>query len=168
VTSATVVAQDSFTLLFENSGPEAGITAPGATDFSIFGSNWTGGIVLTEGIPPLYASGRFSYEVNSGPAEVTFDTPIDRLDFFYVHGSGHAQGTATVFNAAGDAIGSGTSIRRTFFNDPNNFLSFDPLDPIVRITFSSAVIDDFSFTTVPEPGSLALLGLLAAVALRRR
>jgi len=38
----------------------------------------------------------------------------------------------------------------TVFNDPNNFVMFDPGSPIQRVAFSGGVVDDFRFPV--EPG----------------
>ena len=84
-----VVAQDTVTIFFDNIGDELGVTPRLTTDFSFMGSNWTGGIVEREGIPALYASGAFSYEVLDGGGQVTFDSPVDSVNFFYVHGAGY-------------------------------------------------------------------------------
>lgn len=37
-------------------------------------SDWQGGVVATEGVPPLYASGAFSYEIEEGggPSRSTY------------------------------------------------------------------------------------------------
>jgi len=140
------VAQQTFMILFENSGDEQGITVPGATTFSIFGSNWSGGVVDTEFVPPLYASGSFSYEVVGGSAEVTFDEPIDNVEFFFVHGFGFSPGTATAFDADDNELDSVSSNQATSFNDPANFETIDSQSSIARIAFTGGVIDDFSFT----------------------
>ena len=143
------LAQQTVVIRFDNTGEESGITRRGTNEFSFMGSNWTGGVVDTEAITPLYASGSFSYEIGVGGGEVTFATPVDSVEFFFVHGFGFARGTATAFNANGN-IASATSHQATFFGDPNNFLSFDPEEPIVRIEFTGGVIDNFTFTTLPD------------------
>ena len=127
-------------------------------------SNWSGGVVGTEGITPLYASGSFSYEILIGGGEVTFDTPIDSVDFFFVHGFGFAAGTATAFDSSDTEIGSVDSNPASFFGDPANFVSLDPVAPIARITFSGAVIDNFTFTAAgPPPVSDDTVGLFDPV-----
>lgn len=161
------VAQVTTTIFFDGVGAEDGITEPGTTDFSFAGSNWTGGIVATEGSPPLYASGSFSYEIPSGTATVTFDEPIDSVDFFYVHGFGFNEGDAVALDADSNILGIVSSNLATNFGAPANFESLDPSTPIASIEFSAGVVDNFTFTTVPEP---ATLGLLASggLALSRR
>ena len=144
------LAQETVVIRFDNGGAESGITRRGANEFAFMGSNWSGGIVDTEAITPLYASGSFSYELGPGGGGVTFDTAVDSVEFFFVHGFGFAGGTATAFNADGNSIASGTSNRATFFGDRNNFLSLDPEEPIVRIGFTGGVIDNFSFTPLPD------------------
>ena len=144
------LAQDRATIRFDNTGAESGITSRGTTKFTFMGSNWSGGIVDTRGIFPLYASGAFSYEIDTGGGEVAFDSAVDSVEFFFVHGFGFPQGTATAFNAKGNSIASATSNQATSFGDPNNFLSLDPEEPIVRIAFTGGVIDNFTFTSLPD------------------
>lgn len=143
-------AQTTTTIFFDNLGDETGITTPGATDFSFKGSNWTGGVVATEVIRPLYASADFAYEIEPGGGQVTFDTPVDSVDFFFVHGFGHSPGTATAFDNSDNPIGTVNSNAATILADPANFVTLDPANPIVRIAFSGAVIDNFSYTTAIE------------------
>lgn len=145
LSATSAVAQ--VTLLFDGSGPERGVTAPGTRDFSFMGSTWTGGIVRTEGILPLYASGSFSYEIDAGGGAVTFDTPVASATWFYVHGFGFAAGTATAFDAGGTVVAAVQSRSATAFADPANFVTVSPEAPITRIEFSAGVIDNFSFVT---------------------
>jgi len=73
LTAAAAGAQ--VTVNFDNGGAESGITTPGTRDFSFMGSTWSGGIVATERIFPLYASGSFSYEVEDGEGSVSSRRP---------------------------------------------------------------------------------------------
>lgn len=134
------------TIFFDGSGPENGVTEPGTTIFSLLGSSWSGGIVRTERMPPLYASGSFSYEIRSEGGEVAFDPPADSVRFFYVHGFGFTAGTATAFDAANSVVGTANSRPATSSSDPTNFVALDPPAPIARIEFSAGVIDNFTFT----------------------
>lgn len=162
------LAQESHTVFFDNGGDEAGITTPGATDFSIFGANFVGGEVVTEGVFRFYASGRFAYEILPGGVDITFDNPIDMIDFFFVHDAAvEAAGVATVFDIDGNMLGSGVSQDGTFFADPANFLFFDPDAAIARVHFDGGHLDNFSFTTVPAP-SVASLVLIAGIGASRR
>ncbi len=140
------VAQESTTIFFDNNGVETGVTTPGATSFSFRGSNWSGGIVATEGSPPLYASGAWSYEVPNGPATVTFDNPVMDVNFFYVHGNGFAAGTATAMASNGAVLDTVDSNIVTTFGDQDNFVTFNTSEPIASIEFSAGVIDNFSFS----------------------
>lgn len=160
--------QVTTTIFFDNSGPEFGITTPGTTTFSFAGSNWSGGVVATEFLPPLYASGLFSYEIGLGGGQVSFDTPIDSVNLFFVHGFGFGAGTATAFDASNNPLGSVNSNAATFFGDPANFFTIDPLTPIDHIDFSGAVIDNFTFTTIPEPATCLLFAGGAWALIRRR
>lgn len=151
LTTPPPASSQEITIFFDGSGAEEGITERGTTSFSFMGSNWSGGVVETEGILPLYASGEFSYEIVSGNGTVTFDQPIDSVRFFYVHGFGFDMGTATAFDAGDDAIGSADSLVATNFADPANFVTIDPAAPIRRIEFSGGVIDNFSYTISTGP-----------------
>lgn len=152
-------AQQTISLFFDNNGAESGITSPGTTSFSFMGSNWSGGVVATEGSPPLYASGSFSYEVMGGNAMVTFDTPVSSARFFYVHGNGFAPGTATARTANGTIVDTGDSDQATSFGDPDHFIDLDEDLPISTIEFTGGVIDNFSFT-VAETGPAPSFDLL--------
>ncbi len=136
--------QETITIQFENRFDENGVTPQGTRDFSFRGSNWSGGVVETEGILALYASGRFSYEVDTDLAQVTFDTPVDSVTFFYVHGFTFAAGTATAYGADGSILATAASNDATTPGD--KFVTFDVAVDIARVEFTAGVIDDFSFT----------------------
>ncbi len=150
----------SVTIFFDNEGPEEGITAPGTTDFSFMGSNWTGGVIERGALPS------FGYLTHGGSvpvASVTFDDPVEAVEFLFEFGVG-AVVAATAFDADGNFLmhvaGGGGRV------------TFDPEVPIARIEFLGGFIDDFTFTLVPEPtsGTLVALGatLLAARRVRKR
>ncbi len=145
--SVSTYAQQNVTIFFDNNGAESGITTPGTTSFTFMGSTWSGGIVATEGSPPLYASGAFSYEVQGGSALVTFDPPVSSVNFFYVHGNGFAPGTATARAANGAIVDTGDSDQVTTFGDPDHFVDFTEDLPIASIEFTGGVIDNFSYIT---------------------
>lgn len=132
-------------LYFENTGSEEGITMPGANTFSVAGSNWTGGVVATEGLPQLYASGVYGYEVRSGVARIWFDTPVSSVLFFYVHGVIVGPGTATAYDDQGQVLGTVTSRSASDFADPANFVQMKYGTPIAEIEFTGGVIDNFSY-----------------------
>jgi hypothetical protein len=168
ILAGMALAQESNTVFFDNGGGEAGITTPGATDFSVFGANFTGGEVVTEGILRLYASGHFAYEILPGGVDITFDNPVDMIDFFYVHDAAvEPAGGATVFDVDGNVLGTGESQNATFFADPANFLFFDPDVSIARVRLEGGHLDNFSFTTIPAP-SVASLVLIAGIGASRR
>lgn len=158
-------AQTTTTIFFDNLGDEAGITVPGATDFSFKESNWTGGVVATELILPLYASGSFSYEIGPGGGQVTFDSPVESVIFFFVHGFGHSPGTATAFDSSDNQIGTVNSSAASVFADPANFVTLDPANPIVRIALSGAVIDNFSYTVIGPVPTVSEWGMMVMVLL---
>lgn len=132
-------------LYFDNTGAEEGVTTPGAATFSVAGSNWTGGVVATEGLPQLYASGVYGYEVRGGVARVWFDTPVSSVLFFYVHGVIVGQGTATAYDDQGQVLGTVTSLPATDFAATASFVQMKYDTPIAEIEFTSGVIDNFSY-----------------------
>lgn len=140
----------SVTIRFDNNGEEAGVTTTGTSEFEFMGSSWSGGVINTAGVPALYASGSFSYEVPNPPAMVVFSRPATDVEFFFVHGAGFAAGTATALDADGNALGSVNSNQATSFGDPGNFVAFDTSEPISAIDFSGGVIDNFSYTLTDE------------------
>ena len=144
------LAAQTVTIRFDNSGPESGVTTPGTTEFSFMGSNWSGGQVFTAASPPLYASGSFSYRVVDGSAMVEFDQAVIDVSFFFVHGGGSNPGSATAFNATGDALATVDSNQASGFGDSGNFVAFDSAEPIARIEFTGGIVDNFSFMVTEE------------------
>ena len=117
-----VSAQETVTLRFDNSGAESGVTTPGTRTFSFQGSNWSGGVVNSRGVFPLYASGTFSYEIDAAGDQVTFDEPVDSARFFYVHGFGFPSGTATAFNSEAQPVATADSRQATNFGDMKDYV----------------------------------------------
>lgn len=148
-------AQQSWLIAFDNNGDESGVTVPGASNFSIYGSNWNAGIVDSNLAPEFTASAPASYAVSSGVSEATFDFGVDSVNFFYVHGGGIPAGVATAFDAKGTAVASVASLPATSLGDAANIVSLNPFEPIARIEFSGGAIDNFGFTTQEAPISLA-------------
>ena len=141
------------TVNFDNAGSELDVTPTGTTNFSHKGSTWSGGVVLSArnnaGLLLETALGTFDtnvYLVDSGTAEVVFDTPVDSVNFFYVHGFGIPQGTATAFDASNNVLGSVSSSLETNFADAANFKTLDFATDITRITFTSGIVDAFDYT----------------------
>lgn len=118
----------------------------GASDFTISGAAFSGGEVGTQGIPPLYSSGAFAYEIENGTATITLDPPAELVSFFYVHGGATPAGTATAFDATGNTLGSVDSNAATTFGDSGNIVTMDFAEPIARIELTGGVVDDFTFT----------------------
>ncbi len=145
------VAGAQVTVRFDNSGAEAGVTEQGTREFDFMGSTWRGGVVRTVRIPALYASGDFSYEIDTAAGSVDFAEPVDSVRFFFVHGFGFAPGAALAIDASGDTIASADSRQATQFGDPQNFVSMDTGSPFVRVTFSGGVVDSFTFTVAAAP-----------------
>jgi hypothetical protein len=155
---------------FDNTFAELGVTPQGTTAFSIFGSHWSGGLVISESILSLYASIPASWRTTaSGDSQVSFDELADGVSFFFVHKTVSAE--ATVLDAEGQVLGTLTSLAATTLNDPANFVSLDPTAGIAKIVFSGAsYVDDFAFlsTGVVTPVVAVLVpgqkvnGILAA------
>jgi hypothetical protein len=141
------------TINFDNTASERGKTPAGAASFSHKGSTWSGGEVMTarnsQGALLETALGSYDagvYLVSGQTAQVVFDTPIDKANFYYVHGLGVAAGTATAYDAAGNVLGTVNTSNATTFADPANFKTLDFASPIKRITFSSGIVDAFDYT----------------------
>jgi hypothetical protein len=145
-----LVAQDTHTIFFDGTGAEEGITEMGATDFTVFGSTWTGGTAMTVGIPSLYASGIAAYHL-SGQGSVTFAEFVDSATVFFVHSAGEGPFTATARDVDGLSLGEVSSRQATSFGDPANFVTLDPASDIARIEFSGGHLDNFTFTTTGVP-----------------
>jgi len=145
VVSATPAAfgQETFFINFDSGLPGNG------EPFSTMGSNWDGGFVGTQSVTAWYASGVQSFHVTADVANITFDAPVDRVEFFYVHDvTFFPPGTATAFDGADNAIGSVDSNNATGFGAPENFVTIDPVEPIARIEVTGGIIDNFEFTTL--------------------
>ena len=142
-------------LEFEGEGPETGITTPGASDFYFAGSWWSGGIVGTVGVQPLYASGLYHYQAQDG-AHVAFEEPVEEVSFFFVHDEdyGVAPGEAIAHDVEGEVVATAASNEATVFNDPDNFVHWAFDTPVERVEFTGGVLDDFSYRFAPftEPG----------------
>jgi cyclophilin family peptidyl-prolyl cis-trans isomerase len=146
-------AQRRATINFDNTASERGKTPTGTSVFTHKGSNWTGGEVIAARNAQNQlldsALGSFDsgvYLVNGQAAQVVFDTPIDKVNFFYVHGLGVPAGTATAFDASGNVLGSVNTSAASTFAAAGNFKTLDFASPIKRITFTSGIIDAFDYT----------------------
>ncbi len=166
------------TIFFDGAPDEvaAGIT-PGATDFRFGGSTWTGGTVtLVHRTADAGEIFTFAYVIAPGAfGSVTFDVPaVDvtlsfRADVVTGGGVGFNSTALFAFDEDGRSVGS---LRTRDFQILSEQLDVDALPlmygpmgeiPISRISFGDAAVDNFSFTLVPEPASIALVGLSAAI-----
>lgn len=159
-------------LAFDYTGDDATVTADGVTDFSFNGSNWTGGQAVSAGggFNGLFASRPGGYLIDEGGGQVTFDSPVNSVSFYFTHGQGGVlEGTASAFDAA-DVLVSISSSRDTSTGgtdgDPDNFVAFSSNTLISRVEFSGGFVDDFNFrrfvfslddaiqqvTVTPQPG----------------
>lgn len=146
VQTAPSLTAATHTIQFGGEGDEDSVTEPGISAFSLQGAKFAGGAVILPANASLTASASAAYDAEN--ATVAFDHPVDTVEFFFVHGSGFATGTATLYDALGNVLGSVDSRAATTMNDASNFVSFDPAVAIARIEFSGGVMDDFEFTTV--------------------
>ena len=128
--------------------------ALGTNDFQEAAANFFDGEVATFGIPEFYASGSQMYWINDGVATVTFDEPIDSVDFFFVHGQQVPQGTATAFDASDNPLGSvrATSPPCSATRRTSRRWTSRRRSPGSRIT--DGVIDNFGYTIDPVPVDL--------------
>ena len=146
------------TIFFDGEGPEEGITGPGVESFSFMGSTWNpgaGSSIVEVADSAWNASGEFAYQIFSTDlgAFVTFDKPVGSVEFFYVHsdlGFGHA----IIYDTRMNLLGIFESNPPTFFGDPDNFIIFDPPEPIGSINLISGIVDNFTFTTLQDPMSV--------------
>ena len=137
-------------LLFENSGPEQGVTAPGTSDFYFAGTTWSGGVVGSLGVPNMYASGSYHYQMPDG-AEADFFHPVEAVSFFFVHGSTMPVGEARAYTEDGELVETASSHEATTFNDADNFVHWEFSEPVSRVEFTGASLDDFSYVfAAPE------------------
>jgi cyclophilin family peptidyl-prolyl cis-trans isomerase len=138
------------TILFDNTGDEAGITPVGTTNFSHLGANWSGGTVTNTGASPLASSGTSAYVFGAGGGQVVFDEPLNLAAFYFIHQSGQGPFTATAFDEAGNVLDTKTSNLADQYNDPDNFEAFSALSvPIKRIAFTGGHVDNFEFRARP-------------------
>lgn len=169
VAIASVATAQTVTIYFDNSGAEAGVTEPGKTEFSVFGSNWSGGIVTTVGSSAMNASGAHAYRVVDGFAQVSFDVPVAWITFFFVYGEGVDPSKARAFDAEHHVLATVTTNEATVFGDPGNYVTIAADEPISLIWFRGGVIDNVTFPVpIPAPGVMTAVGLGMLVACRRR
>lgn len=114
---------------------------PAATEFGHAGARFRGGRVETEGVPGLFASGAFHYEIDAGGGEIVFDPPASELRFFFVHGFGVAPGRARAFAADGALVAERDSVAASTFGAAEAFVSMPPGAPVARVTFDGGALD---------------------------
>ncbi len=141
--SATPVGL-STTILFDNSGEENGVTAPGTTTFSHLGSNWAGGTVTTTTTAPLPSQVPGAYVFGAGGGEILFDVPITSARFFFIHQTGQGPFTARAFDASNNEV---AMVSSNLLSNPVNTGNFEMLTgaAITRIQFTGGHVDNFFF-----------------------
>lgn len=152
-------------------------TAPKTVTFS-------DGQSKTVGRPPLYRSGFFSFMTpNGATSAIEFQTPAAAVQFYANQEAMGVDGLIEVYDPGLNLLDTVDITAVTSGPFQNVLLQQSALgSSIGRITVSNnsvaatpqyLVIDDFSFRAVPEPSSLAILGigslaLLASSAVRTR
>jgi hypothetical protein len=130
---------------------------PAVIGFQFAGSSWSGGKVETEGVPGLFGSGAFHYEVQAGGAAVTLQPPAREIDFYFVHGFGVGAGVARAFDAAGAELDSAASQPASSHAAAAGFRRFESDRGIARVVFSGGAVDAFRWKTA-EPDTALTLG----------
>jgi VCBS repeat-containing protein len=141
------------TILFDNTGDEQGVTPPGTTTFSHFGSNWSGGTVTTTTTAPLVSQGTGAYVFGAGGGEVVFDQPINQAQFFFIHQTGQGPFTARALDANGTQV---AMVSSNLLSDPKNVGNFETLSgaAIKRIVFTGGHVDNFFFQAQPVQSAI--------------
>ncbi len=116
----------------------------GKMEFTFRDIDFAGGIVGTQGEPPLYGSGDFAFEIPAeGKATVTLPRVAVEVRFFFVHRGEDDAGMVQAFdidgNPLGDQVGSNEA---TFQNDPENFVTLaDRRTGIAELRFEAGKSD---------------------------
>jgi hypothetical protein len=146
----------SATILFDNTGDENGVTAPGTTTFSHLGTNWSGGTVTTTTTAPLPSQGTGAYVFGAdGVRQITFDVPITQARFFFIHQEGQGPFTARAFNASNVEVGMVSSNLLTNPRDTGNFETLSGAG-ITRIEFTGGHVDNFFFQAQSVPATFQI------------
>ncbi len=127
---------------FDGQPLDDGVAQAGMSTFSLDGANWSGGMI-TEAPRTLRSSGAHAYAVHDGQATITFDHPVMNVSFFFVHGDGVPEGTATAYTADGVELETIRSRQSTHFGDSRNFVRFSTKQPISAIAVTGGSIDSF-------------------------
>jgi hypothetical protein len=140
---------ESFFTSFEFS--DAGTFSIGDAPFT---ASFAGGRAQTVGVGAYYHSGRFSWHVPSGGfASVSFETPVESVDFWFRDTAGAVSSAYRIFDTLGAMIGSGRG-GQSFVNVM--LARSDTQSRIARLEFDSAgggdsVVDDFGYTVTANP-----------------
>jgi len=119
--------------------------APASMDGTVApGINWMGGAIQAVDHVGLRASGKHALVGAPGTATAVFSEPVMNVEFFYVHGHGIPEGTATAYGRDGRVIGSVKSRPATSFGDLGNFVQFKTREPISMIEFDGGAVDALS------------------------
>ncbi len=142
---------DTFSTSFEFRN--SGTFSIGETPFT---ASFSGGSAQTVGIGAYYHSGAFSWHVPSGgSASVSFETPVESIDFWFRDTAGAASSNYRIFDTDNTIIASGSG-SQSFVNVLQSRSAAETR--IARLEFDSAgggdtVVDDFAYTvTELAPG----------------
>lgn len=139
----------------------------------------TSGVTLNEFEFPPHSGINVVFD-DGGPMSITFTTPVSNVGAYFTY---NTRITIVAYDGANNPIATITSVfdnNEALSGDlgshPNEFLVFSMLGGISRITItgsltgSSFVMDDLTFTAIPEPGTIFLLltGSGMLVGLRKR
>lgn len=146
--------------------------AVGTSVTTLDGSTWVGGSVASYAVVdppptqyPLATTVENSYAVGAG-LTITFNPPLEKVSFFFVHDSMYGfnvpQGNVDAIDLCEDTISSKTSKQATVFNDSANLVLIKRAHgapPIRRLVFTNGgVIDSFKYTRTDPKGGLHIGG----------
>jgi hypothetical protein len=166
------LAVPAYATLVDFEGPISYTTV--TTQWAGLGVNFTGGGTILSypdynylGYPP-HSYDNVVYEAVDGIFEAIFDTPVSIATIWYTLGTGTLKMAG--YDSADNFIVSATATLSNYgFNDQ---MGIGYGGGLKRIVFSGTpnffTVDDLEFSTVPEPASLAVLGLGAMALLCRR
>jgi|GEM_PF-3374338 len=130
-------------------------TDPVSVDLDGGSVAFAGGTAGTRGILPLYFSDAFAWNLNGGPAEISFQNLQIKAVRFYFAQQGDAGATVVALNTDGEAVGSAESFPAANLGDGNAVVEINAGESsITRLAFESpegAIVSvDHLVLSVPE------------------